>query len=117
VFGRGVRPRGDNSDHRGQRVYDGSALAVLYQGGNSTVHVKINLPYTKINKNEKKGNSDCLLRIVVFRVSCSSECLFFNGQFIYCDLKLDLSTLFATFYLPISQHLIFFGYVGILSRY
>jgi len=30
VFGRGVRPRVDNSDHRGQRVYEGSALAVLY---------------------------------------------------------------------------------------
>jgi len=29
VFGRGVRPRVDNSDHRGQRVYEGSALAVL----------------------------------------------------------------------------------------
>jgi len=30
VFGRGVRPRVDNSDHCGQRVYEGSALAVLY---------------------------------------------------------------------------------------
>ena len=30
VFGRGVRPRVDNSYHRGQRVYEGFALAVLY---------------------------------------------------------------------------------------
>ena len=30
MFGRGVRPRVYNSDHRGQRVYEGSALAVLY---------------------------------------------------------------------------------------
>ena len=30
MFGRGVRPRVDNSDHRGQRVYQGSVLAVLY---------------------------------------------------------------------------------------
>ena len=30
MFGRGVRPRVDNSDHRDQRVYEGSALAVLY---------------------------------------------------------------------------------------
>jgi len=30
VFGRGVWPRVDNSEHRGQRVYEGSALAVLW---------------------------------------------------------------------------------------
>ena len=37
VFGRGVRPRVDNSDHRGQRVYEGSALAVLYV----TLHIML----------------------------------------------------------------------------
>jgi len=39
VFGRGVRPRVDNSDHRGQRVNEGSALAVLYDG-NIYLHLK-----------------------------------------------------------------------------
>ena len=38
VFGRGVRPRVDNSDHRGQRVYEGSALAVLYSENDKDEH-------------------------------------------------------------------------------
>jgi len=39
-----------------------------------------------------------MLRLVVLRVLCCSTCLFLYRQFCHGALKLDLSTLFTTFF-------------------
>jgi len=83
------------------------AASVFFLNEKIKILLSSSIAFWKTKKKTKTEKSECLLRHGVIPVLCCSGC-WFTGPFCHGALKLDISTLFTTFFLWMSVQFILF---------